>query len=149
MTVIVTRDVEDRYRGFLSSVMLEIAPGVYTGPRLTRAVRERVWRVLADWHGELRRGAILMTWRDPTAAGGQSVLLLGEPRRELVDLDGVLLVRREIWSSFSRLRSLKIKSDERISALRLPVHAGIDLFQARPHWRIPRLPRPRGDRPSG
>lgn len=95
MTVVVTRDVEDRYRGFLSSVMLEIAPGVYTGPRLSRAVRERVWRVMAEWHGELRRGAILMTWRDPTAAGGQSVLLLGAPRRELVDVDGVLLVRRE------------------------------------------------------
>jgi CRISPR-associated protein Cas2 len=36
MTVVVTRDVEDRYRGFLSSVMLELAPGVYTGPRLGR-----------------------------------------------------------------------------------------------------------------
>ena len=31
MTVIVTRDVEDRYRGFLSSVMLEVAP-----PRLSK-----------------------------------------------------------------------------------------------------------------
>ncbi len=95
MTVIVTRDVEDRYRGFLSSVMLELAPGVYTGPRLSRAVRERVWRVLSDWHGELRRGSIVMTWRDPGAPGHQSVLALGEPRRSLTDLDGVLLVRRE------------------------------------------------------
>lgn len=96
MTVIVTRDVEDRYRGFLSSVMLELAPGVYTGPKLSRGVRERVWQVLSEWHGELQRGAILMTWRDPLAPGGQSVLTLGEPRRELVDLDGVLLVRREV-----------------------------------------------------
>jgi CRISPR-associated protein Cas2 len=96
MTVIVTRDVEDRYRGFLSSVMLELAPGVYTGPRLSRAVRERVWRVLSDWHGELRRGAIVMTWRDASAPGHQSVLTLGEPRRTLADVDGVLLVRREL-----------------------------------------------------
>jgi CRISPR-associated protein Cas2 len=95
MTVVVTRDVEPRYRGFLSSVMLEIAPGVYTGPRMTKAVRERVWRVLAEWHGALRRGAIVMTWRDPSAAGGQRVLVLGEAPRELVDADGVLLVRRE------------------------------------------------------
>ena len=28
LTMIVTRDVEMRYRGFLTSVMLEIAPGV-------------------------------------------------------------------------------------------------------------------------
>ena len=96
MTVVVTRDVEDRYRGFLSSVMLELAPGVYTGPRLSRGVRERVWRVLSDWHGELRRGAIVMTWRDTTAPGGQGVLMLGETRRILVDIDGVLLVRREL-----------------------------------------------------
>ncbi|WP_264815104.1 type I-E CRISPR-associated endoribonuclease Cas2e [Acidomonas methanolica] len=96
MTLVVTRDVEDRYRGFLSSVMLELAPGVYTGPRLSRAVRERVWRVLSEWHGELRRGSIIMTWRDVNAPGHQSILTLGEPRRTLADLDGVLLVRREI-----------------------------------------------------
>jgi CRISPR-associated protein Cas2 len=96
MTVVVTRDVEDRYRGFLSSVMLELAPGVYTGPRLSRGVRERVWQVLSDWHGELRRGAIVMTWRETTAPGGQGVLMLGETRRMLIDVDGVLLVRREL-----------------------------------------------------
>jgi CRISPR-associated protein Cas2 len=95
MTIIVTRDVEDRYRGFLSSVMLELAPGVYTGPRMSRGVRERVWQVLSEWHGTLRRGAIVMTWRETTAPGGQAVLTLGEPRRDLVDVDGVLLVMRE------------------------------------------------------
>ncbi len=95
MTIIVTRDVEDRYRGFLSSVMLELAPGVYTGPRISRGVRERVWQVLSEWHGALGRGAILMTWRETTAPGGQAVLTLGEPRRDLVDVDGVLLVMRE------------------------------------------------------
>lgn len=75
---------------------LELAPGVYTGPRLSRGVRERVWRVLSDWHGELRRGAIVMTWRETTAAGGQGVLMLGATRRMLEDIDGVLLVRREL-----------------------------------------------------
>ena len=64
MTIVVTRDVEDRYRGFLSSVMLELAPGVYTGPRMSRGVRERVWHVLSDWHATLGRGAVLMTWRE-------------------------------------------------------------------------------------
>lgn len=95
MTIIVTRDVEPRFRGFLASVMLEIAPGVYTGPKMSRAVRERVWRVLSDWHAQLRSGAIVMTWRDAAAPGGQSVLTLGEPPKTLVDVDGVLLVRRE------------------------------------------------------
>lgn len=94
MTVVVTRDVEDRYRGFLSSTMLEIAPGVYTSPRMTPGIRERIWKVLSDWHGQLGRGAIVMTWRDPEAAGGQSLRYLGEPPRTLVEADGMVLVRR-------------------------------------------------------
>ena len=47
-TLVVTRDVEERHRGFLISVMLEIAPGVYVSPRMSQGVRERVWSVLTD-----------------------------------------------------------------------------------------------------
>ncbi|MEO0813153.1 MAG: type I-E CRISPR-associated endoribonuclease Cas2e, partial [Myxococcota bacterium] len=38
MTVIVTRNVPMRFRGFLASCMLEIAPGVYTSPGMNRGV---------------------------------------------------------------------------------------------------------------
>ena len=31
MTIVVTRDVPDRYRGFLASIMPEAGPGVYEG----------------------------------------------------------------------------------------------------------------------
>lgn len=48
MTLAVTRDVAARFRGFLASCMLEIAPGVYTSPKMNRAVRERVWSVVQD-----------------------------------------------------------------------------------------------------
>ena len=99
MTVVVTRDVEPRFRGFLASVMLAIAPGVYTGPRMTSGVRERVWEVLADWFGHLGGGCVVMTWRDVEAPGGQALRLLGEPPKTLVDVDGLLLVKRELPSS--------------------------------------------------
>lgn len=95
MTVIITRDVEERYRGFLSSIMPEVATGVYTGPHISKAVRERVWDVLRDWHMSLGRGSIVMTWRDPSAPGGQGLRILGEPSRVLVEADGALLVKRE------------------------------------------------------
>lgn len=95
MTVIVTRNVEDRYRGFLASCMLEIAPGVYTGPRMSASVRKRVWEVLCQWHEALRRGSIIMTWREPGASGGQGVEMLGETPRHLLDTDGVFLVHRQ------------------------------------------------------
>ncbi len=91
MVVIVTRDVADRFRGFLSSCMLEIAPGVYTGPRMTQGVRERVWAVLSDWHGPLG-GSIVMTWRDQREPGGQGLAFLGEPPKTIHDHDGVLSV---------------------------------------------------------
>ena len=84
MTVVVTRNVEERYRGFLASCMLEIAAGVYTGPRMTAGVRDRVWRVLSDWHQALGQGSIVMTWLDLAEPGGQGVKLLGEPPPESI-----------------------------------------------------------------
>ena len=65
MTVVVTVNVEARYRGFHASTMLEIAPGVYTSPRMTSGIRERIWGVLSDWYHQLWQGAIVMTWHDP------------------------------------------------------------------------------------
>jgi len=94
MTVVVTRDVEPRYRGFLASVMLEIAPGVYTAPDMSKGVRERVWNVIHGWHQALGRGAIVMTWLDNSAAGRQGILCLGQPPKALVDADGLLIVKR-------------------------------------------------------
>ncbi len=102
MTVIVTRNVASRYRGFLASVMLEIAPGVYTAPRMSKGVRERVWTVLADWFdaratiGQRAEDAasIVMTWHDREAPGGQGIETLGLPAKELVEVDGTMLVIR-------------------------------------------------------
>ena len=94
MTVIVTRDVAPRIRGFLASCMIEIAPGVYTSPRLSTAVRERVWAVVTEWFEELGGRCIVMTWQDPRTPSGQMVRVIGEPPVELVDHDGVILSRR-------------------------------------------------------
>ncbi len=90
----ITRDVEMRYRGFLGSTMLEIAPGVYVSPRMSKAVRERVWDVIREWHGTLGSGAIVMLWRDKTKPGHIAIETLGEPPKELFEADGLLLARR-------------------------------------------------------
>jgi CRISPR-associated protein Cas2 len=94
MTVVVTRDVESRYRGFLASAMLEVAPGVYVSPDLSHGVRERIWAVISTWYDVLNRGAIVMMWRDSTASGGLALRHLGDPPKEIRDADGVLLVKR-------------------------------------------------------
>ena len=93
MTVVVTINVEARYRGFLASAMLEIAPGVYTSPQMTSGIRERVWDVVSRWYYELGQGSIVMTWRDPAAVGEQRIRTLGEAPKEIVDADGVYLVK--------------------------------------------------------
>ena len=93
MTVVVTVNVEPRYRGFLASAMLEIAPGVYTSPKMTKGIRDRVWAVLERWHRQLRQGAIVMTWRDPRAVGEQQIRTLGQAPKHIVDADGIYLVK--------------------------------------------------------
>jgi CRISPR-associated protein Cas2 len=95
LTMIVTRDVEARYRGFLTSVMLEIAPGVYVAPDMSAAVRGRVWDVVSDWWQALGRGALVMVWRDKAATGHLRIKTLGDPPKDIVDADGVLLVKRK------------------------------------------------------
>ena len=94
MTVVVTRDVETRYRGFLASAMLEVAPGVYVSPDLSNGVRERIWTVISTWYDVLDRGAVVMMWRDSSASGGLALRHLGDPPKEIRDADGVLLVKR-------------------------------------------------------
>lgn len=96
LCIVQTRDVEMRFRGFLGSIMLEVSPGLYIGPRMSKAVRERVWDVVAGWHATLGSGSIVMVWRDKTAAGGLRIQFLGEPPKELVEHEGSLLVRRPL-----------------------------------------------------
>jgi len=96
MSVVVTRDVAPRFRGFLASTMLEIAPGVYVSPRLNPAVRERIWTVLSGWYDTLGGGSIVMTWRDPKDPAGQKVQTLGLPPRKIVLVDDLPLVMREL-----------------------------------------------------
>ena len=94
LVVIVTRDVPYRFRGFLASVMLEIAPTVYISPRMNPGVRSRVWDTLTDWFLEVLQGSVVMVWRDPNETGGVGIQTLGEPPRELVEVDGLWLVKR-------------------------------------------------------
>lgn len=95
MCVIVTRDVPMRFRGFLASCMLEIAPGVYTQPDMNPAVRDRVWRVLRDWWVHYVQGSIVMTWDTPGTQHRQEVRTLGIPAKDVVEYDGMFVVRRD------------------------------------------------------
>lgn len=94
LVMIVTRDVVDRFHGFLASVMLEVAPNVFVAPRMNKGVRERTWKIVADWHGQEPAGSLVMVWRDLNEVGGIGISHLGTPSRELVEMDGMWLTRR-------------------------------------------------------
>lgn len=94
-TLVITRDVEARYRGFLTSVMLEVAPGIYVSPQMSAGVRDRIWAVVSDWWSTLQRGSLVMIWRDKSAVGNLRIEILGEPAKEIVDAGGVLLLKRK------------------------------------------------------
>ena len=94
LVMIVTRDVVDRFHGFLASVMLEVSPNVFVSPRMNPGVRERVWNVMCEWHGHEPQGSLVMVWRDLNATGGVGIANLGTPPRELVEADGMWVVRR-------------------------------------------------------
>jgi len=99
VTLVVTRNMPDRFRGFLASCMLELAPGVYTSPHMTSGVRDRVWSVCCEWAEAIPDdGGVLMTWQDKQAPSGQAVLMLGWPKKELAELNGVWLDRRALDS---------------------------------------------------
>ena len=94
MTIAVTRNVSPRIRGFLASSMLELAPGVYSAPRLSPAVRDRIWAVLEDWFLAEKDASIVLVWADANMPGGQNVKTLGLPPVELVELDGLIVAHR-------------------------------------------------------
>lgn len=94
MTVMVTRNVSYRMRGFLASAMLELSPGVYSAPRISPAVRDRLWTVVVGWFPNERDASIVMIWQDRELPGGQAVRTLGSPPMTLVDVDGLILARR-------------------------------------------------------
>ncbi|OSM00324.1 putative CRISPR-associated Cas2 family protein [Magnetofaba australis IT-1] len=74
--------------------MLEAAPGLYVAPRLSAAVRGRIWAVLSDWFNPQSDAGYVMIWADGAQPTGVSIQTLGEPPVDLVDYDGVILARR-------------------------------------------------------
>jgi len=96
MTIVVTRNVSDRTRGFLASSMLELSAGVYSAPYLSAAVRERIWAVLENWWPYEKGASIIMIWADSRIPGGQRVNMLGAPPIDLIQVDGLVVAKRPI-----------------------------------------------------
>lgn len=97
MTIAVTRNTPGRFHGFLASCMQEIAPGVYVAPKMKKDVRERVWSVMMEWAELLPEdGGIVLFWRSADAPSGLGIRLLGWPKKEFVEHEGMWLTLRDL-----------------------------------------------------
>ena len=97
ITIAVTRNVPGRFRGFLASCMLEAAPGVYLEPDMPAGVRDRVWKVMVEWVGLIPSdGGVALFWGEPEAPSGLGVEMLGWPKAELTNHDGIWLSRKPL-----------------------------------------------------
>jgi CRISPR-associated protein Cas2 len=93
LTVIITRDVEPRYRGLFRSAMLEVAAGIYISANFNREARDRLWEIISRWHKALNRGSVIMIWRDRSSVADIGLKTLGKTTRGYAEIDGLLLTR--------------------------------------------------------
>ena len=90
MIVIVTDNAAEKLRGELTRWLLEVKAGVFVG-KTSAVVREKLWeKVQAD--RELT-GALLIYSADTEQ--GFRMELYGDPKRSVVDLDGLQLIRTQ------------------------------------------------------
>ena len=88
MTVLLLERVSPSVRGDLTRWLLELRAGVFVG-QLAASVREKLWeRTCAGVEGG---GAIMI--HAANTEQGFTIRLYGDPRREVVDFDGLMLVR--------------------------------------------------------
>ena len=89
MVVMIMESVPVGLRGELSRWLIEPHPGVFLG-HLTAMVRDRLWEHACK---ASREGGIIQMW---TTNSEQrfAVRVHGSTRREIIDLDGLQLVRR-------------------------------------------------------
>lgn len=84
-----------RFKGFLASVMLEIAPNTFVAPRFKRAALDRVWEVLRDWHAAAPEGYVIALIGSSEPRGVPEIRTLGLPPRTILEQDEMLLLLRE------------------------------------------------------
>lgn len=88
MTVIVMDCAPESVRGELTRWLLELKPGVFIG-KVNIKIRELLWdRICQD---ERARGAVMVF--DSKNEQGFEMKIYGDPKRRVIDFEGVQLVQ--------------------------------------------------------
>ena len=88
MTVIVMENVPESLRGECTRYLLEVKAGVFLGS-ITAVVRDFLWKTVCNRCGQ---GGAILIYSYPNEQG--FVLeMQGNPRRKVIDLDGLSLIQ--------------------------------------------------------
>lgn len=87
MTVIVTENGSDKLRGELTKWILEASHGTFVG-NINALVREKLWDKVCN--DKALQGAVMIYNSD--SEQGFSMKMYGEPRRKVVDIEGIQLI---------------------------------------------------------
>lgn len=88
MLVLVIECAPPKLYGFCSSWALQVATGVYVA-NLPAKTREEIWNQVKAWSDAETRAVIL--WSSPSNEQGLAWAQIGEPRRRVVDYEGLLV----------------------------------------------------------
>ena len=91
MVVIILENVRTTVRGELSRWLFEVKAGVFTG-KVSALVRDELWQLI---EGKLGKGSAVMIYPANNEQGFKAKTL-GKPARQLVDVEGLFLVKTTI-----------------------------------------------------
>lgn len=91
MLVLVLERAPPKLYGFCSSWALQVATGVYVA-NLPAKTREDIWAQVVEW--STRDTRAIMLWSAPGKEQGLAYLQIGEPRRRVREIEGLLV---SIW----------------------------------------------------
>lgn len=107
MVILICEKVPDGLRGELSRWMIEPKTNVFVG-RMSAMVREKLWQRVQD---KLRGGAAILGY--PTNnEQGFTIKNYGDTTRELLDYDGLMLVKVPTVASRARKKTEREVEEE-------------------------------------
>ena len=89
MVVYILENASEKLRGILTRWMIEVRPGIFVGS-LNAMVRNKIWEQISNSDS---KGA-LMVYSYNNEQGYQ-IKMLGDPTRQIIDLDGLQLIKRK------------------------------------------------------
>lgn len=88
MLVLILECAPPKLVGFCSSWALQVATGVYVA-NLPAKQRDEIWEQVLEWASQETRAVML--WPSPGNEQGLAHRTLGQPRRRVVDREGLLI----------------------------------------------------------